>query len=537
MEDTDRRTIKSETDARNWLERLKNDSRKSATDDELLTNGYKRLWDITCIREHDDFEQRARLFHFVLAANITPTLQMLSTVLRVRNNKFDRYPQLEDTMRLCSNFLILNDETKSLEFIHTSAYNFIRDLNMKQDKLAEGGEEKFFSDYRNHESIARLYMDLIGSAAHPYWTKIGIEMNKWKSHAFDSIEVRSIIQGLAGIGRTGDASDSILATYLMAYGLQHFPNAAQKPSLDDPIWKGFIERLVQSSDSVLGALLLNNTDTWFFDNSFKWWWTNLSDGRSCLDLVDGQLRILSSHILACLPVFDEYDHVCSTSTRDTAGAPKFVELFQDMCTLGGHFEDTLAAQQLAASLEGPPLEANALQLACTFDNAGTVRAILHAAKRLPSNTLNTMLRSRTESCSYPLDIAIEHRNVTIASMLLEVDRQVVDQAAGTEGPESPSPRYISSQWELRIRFGNFGTGDILRKAVMGFQQTEMLRLLEVAWPEDINAYDGEGETLLNFMLAHKINEVWAPSPPTQRVRTLIWKHRSISGRTTKIRSL
>ncbi|MCJ1470251.1 hypothetical protein MMC07_008896 [Pseudocyphellaria aurata] len=502
VEDTDRTAIRSENDAREWLDRLKKDSREPATDYQKLTNGYQRLWDITCKREHDDFKLRARLFQFVLAANVRPTIQMLTAALRIRNDKFDRYPQPKATMRLCSNFLILNDKWKSLEFVHSSARNFIRDLNMKQDKLAEEDEEKFFSDHRNHESVARLYMDLIGSAMHPYWTEVGIEINKWNEYAIDSTEMFSVMQNLEDIGFKGHAPDGTLAAYFATHGLTHFPKAARKRSLDDPVWKDFIHRLVLPSDSAFGAFLLDETDEWF---SFSDIPHLRKDSRWCLHSEGGRLRILPSHILARLPVFDTDDCVSSTSTRDTDEAHDCVELLKDMCTLGGNFKDDVRRGVWARPThpifeELQPIQANALQLACVFDNVGAVRAILRAAKLSSPNTLSEMLRSTTQIYSYPLFYAMQRQNVTIASILLEADRQPVSGNAETGGPDGLSFTYTSSQWELET-----GTREpLLKTAVELLKQEEMLSLLKVAQPEDINQRYKNGNTLLHCAVEYKM---------------------------------
>lgn len=540
VEDTDRMAITSETDARQWLDRLRNDSRESATDYELLTSGYQRLWDITCIRERHDFKQRARLFHFVLAANRPSTIQMLSTALRICNNKFDRSPQPEAIMRLCSDFLFLNT-AGFLEFVHSSALNFIRDLNMMQDKLAEGDEEKFFSDHRNHESVARLYMDLIGSATHPYWTKVGIEMKKWNDLTHVRAEGHTVMKNLLVLGNEGHAPDGILAAYFMIHGLTHFPKAARKRSLDDPIWKDFIQRLVLPFNSVFGAFLLSDSDSWFSD-SLVGSKRQHNDSRCCLhwegrnpillffngpatDLHSvGRLRILPSHILACLPVFDEYDRVSSTSTSDTAGAHDCVELLKDMFTLGGNFDHIIRdPRTLRFGHYSIPRAANALHLACSFENAGAVHAILSAAKLLSPNSLSEMLRSRTREDDPPLGIAITCQNVTIASILLEADRQPVSENTETGGLDGLSSTYTSSQWALDIA-GFFGHRPILDHAVRLFEEKQMLSLLKVARPENINAKYWEDQTLLHlavkyekYVLARTLVQIYGADKTTTRM--------------------
>ena len=505
VEDTDRMAIKSETDAREWLDRLRKDLSESLNEYDLLTSGYQRLWDITCIRDRDDFKQRARLFQLVLADIRPPTTRMLSAALRIRNDKFDRYPQPEAIMPLCSNFLTLNDGTGHLQFVHSSARHFIRELNMKQDKLAKGKEEKFFSDQRNHESVARLYMDLIGSATHPYWNKVGFEMDKWNDHPLDSKERHPVMGNLKTIGTKGHAPNGILAKYLMKYGLSHFPKAARKRSLDDPIWKDFVQHLVLSSDSAFGAVLLDRTDNWFLIPVLPF--MRLPESRSCLLLEGRRFRILSSHILACLPVFDEYDCLSATSTRNTAGARDSVELLKDICTVGGDPE----AKRVGLPIyygdnlgdEGP-IEANALHIACRFYNEGAVRAILHAAKLSSPNTLSDILCSRTRQQSFPLLIAIHGSNATIASILLEADRQLVSKNAQTGGPEGMSSTYTSSQWELACGFGYPYVSDtILVYAIERLKEEEILSLLKIAGPENINARYLEGQTLLHYAVKNQ----------------------------------
>ncbi|KAI9888557.1 MAG: hypothetical protein M1814_006827 [Vezdaea aestivalis] len=491
--DTPRRAIKSDTNAREWLDRLKKDSWESATGYELFINGYQRLWDITCIREHDDFKQRARLFHFVFAANCRPTVQLLSIALRIRNVKLDRYPQPEAKMPLCSNFLHLNAETEDLEFVHSSAQNFVRGLNMQQDKLAEGDEETFFSDHPNHESVARLYIDLVGTAMHPYWTKVGIEIYKWNDFAHGSSEGRSIIRNLEDIGKWEATSDDVLVAYFVRYGLAHFRQAARKRSLDDPIWKEFIQRLVLPSDSAFGAFLLNMSDYNLLPYN-----CNLSYGdnrKSSLRLEGGRLTILPSRVLACLPVFDEYDCVSPTtiSTRNTAKAHDFLELFKDMCTPGGNFQDDVSKDSRLRFQSRQPIEANALHLACIFENPGAVRAILYAAKLLSPDKLNEMLRYTTRHCKFPLDIAIHRPNFTIASLLLEADRQPVRVNAESDGSEGLSFKYTSLQWDLGAEKQNMFP--IIIDAVETLEDEEMLSLLKVAGPECIDAEYEDGTPL------------------------------------------
>ncbi|KAL8795916.1 MAG: hypothetical protein Q9195_001660 [Heterodermia aff. obscurata] len=307
MKETVRMAITSDINARELLVHLKEDSRESVTDDDLLTKGYHRLWDIICSREHDDFNQRARLFHLVLAAYTSSTTQILFTALRIRDDNFDRSQRPEAIMRLCSNFLIWNERKESLESIHSSAENFIRNLNMKQDKIAKGDEKKFFSDHRNHE--------------------MGIEINKWNHYG------SSITRNLKDIRNERHASNGILAAYFTMHGVTHFAQAARKRRIDDSIWKDFIQCLVLPPDSAFGAFLLNNIDGWFIRRSLRTHRTRNRSGQSCLHMKSDRLRILSSHILACLPVFDEYDRVSSISARDTAGAHDWVELLGDIFTL------------------------------------------------------------------------------------------------------------------------------------------------------------------------------------------------------------
>ena len=430
-------------------------------------------------------------------------------------------------MGLYSNFLIWNEGTKSLEFIHSSAENFIRNLNIKQDKIAEGDEEKFFSDYRNHESVARLYMDLIGSATHPYWTEVGIEINKWDNLTSDSAERGSFMSNLENVGNEGHVPDGILVRYFRRHGLRHFSRAAREQSLDDPVWKDFIQRLVLPSDSAFGAFLLSDTDDWFW-NHFPRRRVDtplFGSSRSCLHLEGGRLRILPSHILAWLPVFDGCDRECSTSTRDTAGAHDCVQLLKDMCTRGGNFEDYVPGENRFTLIQRSPVPAHALHLACSCENAGAVRAILNAAKLLSPNALSEMLRSNTQLYSFPLFITIELRNVTIASILLEADRQPVSENVETSGAEGLPFTYTSSQWNLKqenylyvhfkqqtleheyLKYKNILEYDlILMEAVKAFEEEDMLTLLKVARPENI----------------------------TERLRTWMGKNRSNSGHATSI---
>ena len=269
--------ITSNINARKLLIHLKKNSRESITDDDLLTKKYQRFWNIICSRQHDDFNQRARLFHFVLAANNSSTIQMLFTVLRIRDDNFDRFSQRKNIMRLFFNFLIwnektiilndetiiLNDETKTFEFVHNSTKNFIRNLNMKQNKIAKRNEKKFFSNHRNHENVVKLYMNLIKSTTYSYWIEMNIEINKWNNYVDDSSEERSIERSFENFENRKHASHDILTSYFKRHELTHFLKAARKRNFDDSVWENFIQRLIFFFDSTFDAFLLNNIDYWY----------------------------------------------------------------------------------------------------------------------------------------------------------------------------------------------------------------------------------------------------------------------------------
>ena len=540
VEDTDRMAITSETDARQWLDHLKSDSRQSASDYDKLTSGYQRLWDITCIRGRDDYKQRNRLFQFVLAAFEPPTIQMLSTALRIRNDKFDRSPQPDAIKRLCSNFLALKSMTGSLEFVHSSALNFVRDLNMSQEKLAEGDEERFFSDQRNHESVARLYIDLARSSTHPYWAMMNIGMSKWRDCPRDTVEGRQFMRAMSETGYKATTTNSELVVYFTKHWPKHFVEAARKQSINDPIWKDFIQHLVIPSDSAFGAFLLSTSYIPFgtypklYHNpfrimNFKLHFRGKGGGRCCLRLENGQLTVLPSHVLACLPVFDDYD-VMSMVTRDTTRAGDCHELLKDMYMLGGNFPDY-------ARLDPKPAEATALHLACVYDNEAGVRTILDTAKLSSPEILSQMLRTSTRLLSFPLGIAILHRNVKIAAMLLEADRKRVDRDPSLGGRGGLAHQYTSTQWVLRggrwvlggggwvLRGGFFYKSEsVLVHAVMRLPEDEMSYLLGVARPEDINVrYSYKTQTLLHYAVQ---------SNKYRLARTLV----QVYGADTKIRN-
>lgn len=172
------------------------------------------------------------------------------------------------------------------------------------------------------------------------------------------------------------------------HGLTHFVKAARKRSLDDPIWKEFVHRLVLTSNSALVTILLNRGDDYIeprVSNRIAFY------VRSCARSESGKLRILPSHLLVCLPVWDENDYADGFSVLDVFMTHDRVELLKDMYTIAGNFDSRLIWYR-RHPLQVPkhrrwfelggyyPKEVNALHLACVYENTGAVRAVLHATK-------------------------------------------------------------------------------------------------------------------------------------------------------------
>ena len=231
-----------------------------------------------------------------------------------------------------------------------------------------------------------------------------------------------------------------------------------------------------------------------------------SNSRFCLHLKNDRFKIFSSHILACLSIFDECDRVSSTLTRDIVEAHDCVKLFKDICTLKNNFERYVSTKSILLSLfcfsVRSSMNVNALNLTCRFDNANVVRAILNAIKLLSFKILNEMLRFNTSSYSFSLFITIQHENAIIAFIFLEIDKQSVNENVKTKNSKDFFFTYISSQWNLKHK-NYFKYDTIFMIIVNVFKEKKMLSLLKIARSKNINTKYENDEIFLHYVVKNE----------------------------------
>lgn len=130
-------TIRTHTTATKLLKQLQYDVTHQSPSYQLLTSGYRRLWNFNLLYDYQD--ERIRLFHIVLAAIEPMTLENLRDALRIQGETYDsEYPRTVGVLRMCSNFLyedgVKNSATHGklpLRFVHESARKFITNMSVK----------------------------------------------------------------------------------------------------------------------------------------------------------------------------------------------------------------------------------------------------------------------------------------------------------------------------------------------------------------------------------------------------------------------
>ena len=129
-------------------------------------------------------------------------------------------------------------------------------------------------------------------------------------------------------------------------------------------------------------------------------------------------------------------------------------------------------------------KATALQLACMNKNSAAVNAILQANTCLSGDGTVEILFNETEHEKSPVCIAVDECCFEIVESLLEFEK--CHSGMTSDGS------CISKQWSIDV-----GSRLALHKAIRNFDEDQMLHLLGIARPENINIRDPKGLTVLH----------------------------------------
>ena len=353
-------TVRLESAARKLLGALQNSSTETSDAHEQLKAGYQRLWKFGALK---DFEEiRKRLFRFVICAFVSLTLSTITHALRIdiEDNKsaYRKEISSEQIEKLCSNFLS-KDDTDHLSWTHDSARDFVERVILNPGINLAESSAKETSMKRNHLPVAETFIAVMRDSDHPVWKVLVTDPSKWKlGREHDFSEERRKHHELI---RKAQSS----LGYLCRYGWDHCKHAADKHMIFDPLLARFLREVI----------LRHNT-------AFALWWQNwwipghLGFNRNpklCFPEVPeeflgdygGKPAILGSHILTFLNL--ETGSVSDVQFEKAAKAPPERSSGQDLV-------ESLVQHAACKSLNG----ANALHLACKYNNASILNLMLQA---------------------------------------------------------------------------------------------------------------------------------------------------------------
>jgi hypothetical protein len=487
----DQRTIRSDKVAKKRLEQLKYDVRHNNEAYQRLEAGYQRLWDLNALEDAEELGLRTRLFHFVLCAFERQTTASISEALRVQGSSHEDYPTPEDVRRLFANFLeeaYSPDGQLELRFVHESARKFI--LNIKTSDQNNSGESngQLFSDNNNHASVLRLYIELVGTSTHAYWRSAGFDPSKWKTFTSATPDANRLHEDLQRWKDQTQTMGSLpLHIYLSIYGLRHCAHVAKKRSMFDATWGEVLDQVIMNPDSAFAFNMLGDLRFYmpYKDNHrnirYPEYW---SCSWHIWSQKDGQLQLLPTHVLACLDIICEND--ADRLQLDRPGVENFeLHLYlKDAASFGGDI-----SCPTGYAIPFRPGKATSLQLACVRKNKAAVRIILQAIRIQSFQAVREQLLFASNMLAAPFGLAILNKSYHIAKLLLTFEKEQQEKTSNT----AVAQQFVSKQWSLP-----FHTFSALHFSVKYLDTVDILRLLEIAVPEDINLRDSERRTVLQI---------------------------------------
>ena len=359
-----------------------------------------------------------------------------------------------------------------LQFVHNAAKAFVSQICREEGNVCENDDDAS-AVRRNHRSVAELYIDVMKSSNHPYWSELGIFPSDWK-HAARSCEEsnrlkRSLDHWESRLNHFGKPS----TMYLCEFGLRHCASAAGKQSMSDPLWHQIIERVIMEPNSafafsLMAGSLINKGASYSLKKIFR--------------EEAGRLELLYAHALAGLNIINDEDLLELQKSEDDLrdwqkSSPKLrdkTSKYRNMFKHAGYTAFNLQSPSKFLALQ------TGLQIACNNNNPAAIHFILEIIFSLDPHSIDTLLLGKN-SRSTPLQDAIWYGHLNCAKALLEFEKQQIADA-------TYSKPYKSKQF----------TQEILRLGMSFYNDDDVCSLLELAIPIDIDEPPTSGPPLLHL---------------------------------------
>lgn len=506
------KTIEFDKHAKKRLKELEEDTTPKFDPDQRLTQTYQRLWDLNSTLDSEFVgDIRTRLFQLVQVAAEPLNTEALTAILRIRTGDYEDYPTADIVKGLFANFLEEYDASPDsqdpeiqLRFIHESAREFV--INSCRPSGDVGCSKTWRQTYakQSHLSIVRVYIDAFASHAHPIWQPL-LGPRKWGDVILNH-------QFRMAWALDADPKPQWYAfEYLASNGFYHCTLAANKRSLFNPLWQKVLDRVILSSESAFGMIIVKPTLVKFLDPVILNPMLRQSLQNKVISVTQwplirrehGRFEILPAHLLAILNIIHEDDLEVPYDTSDTGATSTANNYHVIRRSLFQHADNTGFFMPREIILV-KPLKATALQLACATGTCAAARMIFQAARPYCDDPLKSLLLNESLDCNVPLGIAIEACQFDLARTLLELERSAT--SSNDFNADLPSsPKFVSKQWSCRIIRSDGRIG--FRKSLLFcaweiFKDSKFCQLLELAQPVNSNASDEDGRTLLHRAAAH-----------------------------------
>ena len=472
IRDVKAKTIKSSTIAEQRLQELRKVKAHKLEGYQAVNDAYQRLWDLSKIDDAEDLGIRIRLFRLILTAFQPQNSESLSAALRIQGDSYGNYPKPIHVEELFSDFLEEDRSSGHLQFVHNAAKAFISQICREQGNDCENDDEAS-AVRRNHRPVAELYIDVMKSSNHPYWSELKIFPPDWKQAARSCEESNrlkeSINHWLGGFRPSGKPS----TRYLCEFGLQHCASAAGMRSMSDPLWLEVIERVIMEPNSAFAFCLVADSPI-KIGASFSL--------RPVFREEAGRLELLYAHVLAGLDIIDEEDllelqkskdDLCDRQESSSKSRDK-MQKYRNMFKHSGYTASNLRSPIKFLAWE------TALQIAHRENNPAAIRFLLEITILLDPHSIDTLLLCKNDKFTL-LHESILLGKINCAKALLEFEKLQTANAV-------PNEPFKSKQFKQGM----------LQQGMSFLKEDDICCLLELAHPTDIDAPPSWGPTLLHL---------------------------------------
>ena len=460
IRDVRAKTIKSSKIAEQRLQELRSVKAHKFEVYQAVNDAYQRLWDISKVDDAEALGIRIRLFRLILTAFQPQNSETLSAALRIQGDSYGNYPKPIHVEELFSDFLEVDRSSGHLQFVHNAAKAFVSQICLEEGNFCENDDEAI---RQNHRSVAELYIDVMKSSNHPFWSELGIFPSDWK-HAARSYKESSRLEESIEMWESSrfdpfEKRPSIM--YLCGFGLRHCASAAGKQSMFDPLWHQVIESVIMEPNSAFafslmaGSLIANGA---------------LYPLKRMFREEAGLLELLYGHVLAELNIINDEDLLELQKSEDdlrdwqksSPNPRNKTSMYRNMFRHGGYAAFNLQSPSKFLALR------TALEIACSNNNPTAVRFILEITSSLDPQSVDTLLLGKNSICP-PLQEAILDGYMNCAKALLEFEKQQIANAIYNK--PFKSKQFKQRTLQLCMRF---------------LEEDDVCSLLELAIPIDID---------------------------------------------------